>query len=137
VITIDAQYERRINQDADSLKKFPNKNSLRLNPTIDFKPIRLLPGLSQDLLDVEVNLKAWYLPFDQTAASGGKQRLEGASDVSLVIPISKLNFLKGLPFLSKGDSGNAQIRIKYSAGANEADGFKHSTHLSYGVEVSP
>jgi hypothetical protein len=138
VITLDAQYERRINQDAASLQKFPNKNAFRVNPALSWTPIRLLPGLTPDLLDAEVNLKAWYLPFDQTVPTGGSQRLEGAADVSLIIPLSKLNFLgHGLTFQSQGDPAKTQIRIKYSTGANEADGFKHSTHITFGVEVSP
>jgi hypothetical protein len=137
-ISVDAQYEHRINQDSQSKKKFPDQNDFRLNPTIGWVPIRFLPGLiGQDSVDFELNLKGWYLPFDQTKP-GGKRRFEAYGDASVLIPLSKLSFLgPALTFLTSNDPNKARIRVKYSAGANDANGFKHSRVWSYGIEVNP
>ncbi|HEV2387208.1 MAG TPA: hypothetical protein VGS20_08130 [Candidatus Acidoferrales bacterium] len=57
--------------------------------------------------------------------------------MSLLIPLSKLSFLgRGLNFLAGGDPNKARIRVKYSAGANDANGFAHSRLWSYGIEVN-
>lgn len=136
VIGVNLQYEHRIIQDAQSIKKFPNTNSLQLNPTLSWKPIRLLPGLlGQDTADIETNLQGWYLPFDQTKSVGGRSRFEAAGDVSLLIPLSKLDFLPGTRFLTTVDPAHARVRIKYAAGANPANGFLHSRQTSFGIEV--
>jgi hypothetical protein len=146
IITLDAQYERRINQDADSLKKFPNQNDFRLNPALSWTPIRLLPGVTQclaktsDLFDVEINFKSWYLPNDKTAR--GNQRLEAGGDISLLIPLQPFSRLAvigpALALLNPDQSnpGKTRIRIKYSAGANDANGFKHSRQWNFGLEAS-
>ncbi len=138
VISLDGQYERRINQDTQSKKKFPDHNDFRLKPTIAWVPIRFLPGLiGQDSVDVELNLKGWYLPFDQTKPAG-RQRFEGYGDASVLIPLSRLTFLgPALTFLTSNDPNKARIRVKYSAGANDANGFKHFRLWSYGIEVNP
>ena len=136
-ISIDAQYERRINRDAATLKKFPDINDFRLAPALTWKPIRFLPGpLHQDTVDFEITLKGWYLPFDQTKSVGGTQRLEGAGDISLLFPLSKLSPTRVSRCLTTGDANKSRIRLKYSAGANDANGYKHARQFTYGIELT-
>ena len=135
VITADAQYERRIQRDPATLKKFPNINDFRLAPTLAWKPIRFLPGpLGQDSVDFEINAKGWYLPFDQIDPSK-RGRFEGAGDISLLVPLAKLNLLGATQFLGTSDPIHSRIRIKYAAGANDAAAFKHGRQLTYGIEL--
>ena len=135
VLTIDAQYERRIQRDAPTLKKLPNSNDFRLAPVLAWKPIRFLPGpLGQDTVDFEINAKGWYLPFDQINPAK-RGRFEGAGDVSLLVPLAKLNFLAATQFLGSADPIHSRIRVKYAAGANDAAAYKHARQLTFGIEL--
>jgi hypothetical protein len=52
-----------------------------------------------------------------------------------LVPVSKLTATKGgLITAQKGTK--SVIRLQYSMGANEANGFKHSTQLTLGVEIT-
>lgn len=129
----DVQYERRINQDAQSKLKFHNVNGMRIHEQNSLKPIRLLPGWLHDKAPwIELNGQAWYLPLDEDKNGKSTPRLEGAGDASLLIPTA------AIPFSSYLQSAGAQtrIRIKYSGGANESTGFKHSHQFTAGIEVA-
>ncbi len=62
-------------------------------------------------------------------------RLEGAGDASLVIALAPVAQLPGLNLLMSSDPANTRIRVKYSGGADEATGFKHSHQWSFGLEL--
>ena len=64
-----------------------------------------------------------------------KDRLEGYFQASVLVPVSKVAVSDtGLATAQKGTK--TQIRVQYSLGANEANGFKHSSRLSIGVEAT-
>lgn len=131
----DIQYERRINQDVKSKAKFPNKNGMRLHEENLWAPINLVPGPLRNAVSVELHGQAWLLPLDKTKAGRGAPRLEGAGDASLLISLTPISKLPGLNLLMSTDPGKTRIRIKYSAGADEANGFKHSHQTTYGLEL--
>jgi hypothetical protein len=134
-LQFDAQYERRIRQDPQAASDSPKKDVFRVFGQIAWKPIRIFPGsVKPDTIDLELLGKGWYIPNDRDMFNKRKDRLEGLLEVSLLVPLTKLNF-SGSQLLETGGSATQRIRIKYSIGANDANGFKHSKQLSLGVEM--
>jgi hypothetical protein len=130
----EIQYERRINQDAASKLKFPGQNGMRLHEQNSWNPIRLLPGWLNDRAPwLELNGQAWYLPLEQDKTGKGHPRLEGAGDVSLLIPTAVIPFVT---YLQGNTGAHTRIRLKYSAGADETSGFKHSHQFTAGIELA-
>jgi hypothetical protein len=128
------QNEYRANQDAAAQKEFPDQNAIRLFGELTWDPIRLLPSKGSDTVTLELAGRGWYLPSDRNASGNKIERLEGQIEVSLLVPITKFQF--NAPSLVANDKSAAKqrIRIRYAAGANEAQAFRHSAQLSLGVE---
>ena len=136
---LDAQLERRLRQDAASRKSFLDKNAFRLYGHSTWAHMRLLKGNGAgDPVEMEIAGSGWYLPHQHTGGASGKvlvDRLEGLFEVSVLVPVSKLSVTgTGVGTPEKGTK--SMIRVKYSRGANEATGFRHSSQLSLGVEVT-
>jgi hypothetical protein len=132
----DVKFEHRINQDSESLKKFPNSNSLRLHEKSSLKSWRVLPGLvGQNTAWIELNGEAWYLPLEEDSHGKRIQRLEGAGDVALFISLSSMSKVPGLSFITNSDPTHTALKIGYSGGANEANGFKHSRQPIFGIVI--
>jgi hypothetical protein len=135
--SLDLQYERRVNQDTQSRGKFPNRNGMRIHEQNSWSPVRLLPGvIGRDTAWLELNGQAWYLPLEEDKSHKSTPRLEGAGDVSFVLSLSKLSSIPGLSYLVGADAAHKRIRLKYSAGADEATGFKHSHQFTAGIELA-
>jgi hypothetical protein len=135
-ITLDAQIEHRIRRDAAAQKKFADKDAFRLHGSGSWTPIRLLKGDGNgDYVSLELAGQGWYLPHQHDFANVLKDRLEGYFQASVLVPVSKVAVSDtGLATAQKGTK--TQIRVQYSLGANEANGFKHSSRLSIGVEAT-
>jgi hypothetical protein len=132
----DYQFERRISRRPEQAQQYPNKNAHRFFGQMSLTPIRLLPGdATSNTLFVEFNLKGWWLPWDQHAGEPRKQRLEGLAEMSLVIPITAYTLKSGGMVASDPKNIKQRIRVKYSYGAQEAQGFAHTRSLSIGVEA--
>jgi hypothetical protein len=138
-----AQYQRRLRQDAEGLKKHPDKNSFRVFTQMSWNPIHLLTGkeFSPDDVSLELLGKAWWFPFEKTSGGISVHKLEGQFEASLLIPFGRLNISSQpgglLSFIKKPESGtNTRLRIKFTRGANEATGFKHVSQFTIGVEAS-
>ena len=128
------QNEYRAIQTQAAKKKFPDNNAMRVFGELTWDPIRLLPGRGTDTLTLELAGRGWYLPSDRNQFNQKIERLEGQIEVSLLVPITK--FMFDSPSLVSNDASAAKqrIRIRYAAGANEAQAFEHSSQLSLGVE---
>jgi len=139
-LDLSAQFERRIQQDAASMKKFMDPNAFRLYSEFNWTPIHLFTGKGYSANDLAVEFagKGWYLPHQRNGAGRSFDRLEGLAEISVLFPVGALN----LPIFQSGDKASAtstaakqRIRFKYSLGANESTGFKHVSQLSIGVEA--
>lgn len=139
-LDISAQFERRIQQDAASRKKFMDPNAFRLYSEFNWTPIHLFTGkgYSANDLSVEFSGKGWYLPNQRNGAGRRFDRLEGLAELSVLFPVGAL----ALPIFQSGDKASAsssaakqRIRFKYTRGAIEATGFKHVSQFSIGVEA--
>jgi hypothetical protein len=129
------QYERRLRQDAEFRRTNPRRDLLRIAGQTTWKPIYLLPSKDKAAsLALEVTGKGWFIPNDEKANGSTMKRLEGYFEISLLVPITKLNFQA---FALAGSSKvlKQRMRIKYAAGANEANGWKHFSQLTIGVEA--
>jgi hypothetical protein len=137
--TLDAQLERHIRQDAASEKKFLDKNAFRIFGEATWNAIRLLPGDgSGDAVTVNLTGKGWLIPGQDRILNGqvGKiNRMEGLFTVTTLVPVSKLT-PTGDGFISSEKTAKAHIQIVYSRGANEANGFKHCSTLSIGLQAT-
>ena len=132
--TVEAQSERRIRQDAASQKKFLDKDAFRLHGKGSWTPLRLLRGDGTgNFVSMEITGEGWYLPGQHTSANIRKGRLEGAFSTSVLVPVGTLTASgTGLT----GSGARTRIRIQYALGANEANGFRHYSNLSIGVEAT-
>jgi hypothetical protein len=153
-ITLSVQYTDRIRQDPLAVPKPLQQNDFSANPSISWTSMsfpwtcRLFGWLNGDkanakerpadqfkyCVGAELDLGMWYLPIDLT--SKGTQRVEGYGDISFLVPLASLNFVKGLaPHLTTGDSAKSRIRIKYSDSVNIANGYVRTRAWTYGIEL--
>ncbi|HXJ44180.1 MAG TPA: hypothetical protein VNH18_33140 [Bryobacteraceae bacterium] len=136
---LDAQLERRLRQDAQSRKNFLDKDAFRLYAHSTWARIRLLKGSGAgEPVEMEVAGSGWYLPGQHTGGPTGKilvDRLEGLLEVSVLVPVSKIT-VSSMGLTTPTQGTKSVVRVKYSHGANEANGFRHSSSLSLGVEVT-
>jgi hypothetical protein len=72
------------------------------------------------------------LPLDKTKS--GSQQVEGYGDVSILIPLSNLNFEK-FKLVEKDSLLNSQLRVKYSDSVNPANNYARSRQWTFGIEV--
>jgi hypothetical protein len=146
---LSGQYTRRINQQAAAKTKLLAVNDASINPSLTIEPFYVLPGACaryrkwigaaasttnsvQYCLGIQVDLGTWYLPVDKTKA--GSRQDEGYGDVSLLIPLSNLNF-KDFGLVSKDGLLNSEIQIEYSDSVNAANNYARSRQWTFGIEV--
>jgi len=135
VFVFNVQYERRVRQDSTSKTNVPNVNDMEVAPSLSWTNITLLPGLLKRFAPgIELDLQGWYLPFERNGKNSNASLFQGYGDVSLLIPLNPFQRFPIVSFLTSNPSG-ARVRIKYSDGANAANGFKHSHQVTYGIEI--
>ena len=134
--TFEGQLERRIRRDAAAQRKFADKDAFRLHASGRWTPIRFLKGDGHgDYISLEFVGQGWFIPRQHDSAGVLKDRLEGYFQAAVLVPLSKLEISDtGLATAKTGTK--TQIRVQYAVGANEANGFKHSSRLSIGVEAT-
>jgi hypothetical protein len=152
-VTVDNQFTHRINQNITPTSKALAVNDYSLNASLSWSSIRFpwacpafawlrLTKKPDDpknsdtpyCLGTELNVGAYYLPFDLTAYKS--QRVEGYGDVSILIPLVRLSFgSKVFPFLTSGDPAKSQIRIKYADTVDAANNYARARQWTYGVEL--
>jgi hypothetical protein len=132
---LNAQHEYRARRDVEASKKFPDRNTFRLFGEMAWSPIRLLPSAGSDTLTLEMLGRGWYFPSDRNKLGVKIRRLEGLVEISILVPITKFSFTGAALVSDEKSKAKQRVRIKYSAGANEANGFQHSSQLSLGVEI--
>jgi hypothetical protein len=100
-----------------------------------WKPIYPLPSKDKGaFLALEVTGKGWFMPNDGKANGSSMKRLERYLEISLLVPITKLNF-QAFALAGSSKDLKQRMRVKYAAGANEANGWKHFSQLTIGVEA--
>ena len=131
-----AQYERRFEQDQQAVMSHANEDSFRLFGQVAWNPIHLLPGKGFTARDITLEMlaKGWWFPDEKTNMGNRVSKLEGRLEVSLVVPLAGLN-LSGIFIKAPIEGTGSRLRIKYSDGANEANGFTHSSEFTLSVEV--
>lgn len=129
---VAAQNEFRIRRDEN---KYPDRNAFRLFGEMSWAPIRLLPSSGADTLTVEALGRAWYYPSDRNTLQRKIARVEGYFEISLLVPLTKLQFEGAALVIDEKSKAKQRVRLKYSNGANEANSFLHSSQLSIGMEV--
>ncbi len=163
---ISAEYYHRIKQDAASLKKFPRKDSFALVGQFTWLPIQLFTPscekrdgngnfetdsagnivedfdtcFSAQRISLELSGKGWWFPYEKTLTGAKVKRFEGRGEISLLIPITG-SLLNRFPFTKSENpllvNATQRIRIKYVVGANDANGFKRASQLTFGIELIP
>jgi len=126
------QYERRLREQGKSPL---DKNNTRFFSQIAWNPIHLLTGkdFSANDISLEVFAKGWYFPEEIKTGMNRVRKLEGRYDISLLLPVQLQVFDF---FLRRPESGvNSRVRVKYSSGANEANGFQRSKTLTFAIEA--
>ncbi len=120
-----------------------SKSQFRLLADVHWAPIYLLvKGDTPTAKDIslEITGKLWWFPDEKRRDGNFKDPVEHRLDVSLIVPTAFISqsqvaagFLAGL--IGEGFwNGSARIVVKYSTGANEANGFRNSGDLSVNLE---
>ena len=136
-IEFDVQNESRLKQSAESLKKFKDPNTIRYYGEFTWSPIHLVPGegFAKDDVSLEFTGKGWFLPGQTNSAGKKIDRLEGLAEVSLLIPVRKFQPNGGIAPDPSADAAKQRIRLKFSTGANEANGFQHFRQWALAYEM--
>lgn len=151
---LSGEYHRRIKQDAASLAKFPRKDAFALAGQFTWLPIQLFTrscektdangNIREDFdkcysaqnISLELSAKGWWFPYEKTLTGTKVRKFEGRGEISLLIPVKNLadQFL----FQQKGNepiNATSRVRVKYVVGANDANGFKRASQLTFGIEL--
>lgn len=131
----DVQYQRKLRQTSKDEKEFPRKDIIRFANEITWSNLRFLPAENKDFVTLELSGKGWFLPWDRNTLGKQIRRLEGLAEISLLIPVGNFGLAGGSISSVDKEPAKNRIRIKYSAGANEANGFAHSRSISFGFEA--
>jgi hypothetical protein len=156
---ISGAYTRRIEQIATSKTTLLATDDASINSSVTIAPWYLLPGVCtryqawiksqnggekgqtaatstsgsrQFCLAIQPDLGVYYLPLDHTKT--GSQQVEGYGDVSILIPLSNLNFKK-FQMVSADGLLNSQIHIKWSDSVNAANNYARTRQWTFGIEV--
>lgn len=129
----DLQYQRRFLQDDESRKQEPRRDGIRVASKGTWTPLRILSRADSTVLYGEIVGYGWFLPIERNELGKSMKRLEGRIEASLLVPITALSF--NGQFSAPGDKPKTQIRFKFTDGADDANGYKHSRSLSLGVEA--
>jgi len=154
-------YTRRIEQLVTAKTPKLAENDASINPFLTVEPFYLLPAKCtqfqtwikthgggaaagdgsgkgsastsrQFCVGLQLDLGLYYLPLDKTKA--GSEEAEGYGDISILIPLSNLNF--GDFQIVKADGLlNSQIHIKWSDSVNAANNYARTRQWTFGIEV--
>jgi hypothetical protein len=143
---LNSAYTRRIEQSVTAETSRLEDNDLSINPLLTIEPFYLLPSLCstyqkwlgaekssrQFCVGLQSDLGLYYLPLDKTKT--GSQMVEGYGSVSILIPLSNLNF-KDFQLVKADGLLNSQIHIKWSDSVNAANNYARTRQWTFGIEV--
>jgi hypothetical protein len=154
-------YTRRIEQLVTAKTPKLAENDASINPSLTVEPFYLAPARCaqfqtwiknhggaaaagggagdgsgstsrQFCVGLQLDLGLYYLPLDKTKA--GSEEAEGYGDISILVPLSNLNF--GDFQIVKADGLlNSQIHIKWSDSVNAANNYARTRQWTFGIEV--
>jgi hypothetical protein len=150
--SVAAKYTHRFAQQVTAKTPLLSENDASVNPVLTIEPFYLFPDYCktyrgwikskapdstsstsrQFCLGLQIDIGTWYLPLDKTKS--GSQQVEGYGDVSILIPLSNLNFEK-FKLVEKDSLLNSQLRVKYSDSVNPANNYARSRQWTFGIEV--
>lgn len=81
---------------------------------------------------LQPDLGLYYLPLDKTKT--GSEKAEGYGDISILIPLSNLNF-SDFQLVKADGLVNSQIHIKWSDSVNPANNYARTRQWTFGIEV--
>jgi hypothetical protein len=81
---------------------------------------------------LQPDLGLYYLPLDKTKA--GSEEAEGYGDISILIPLTDLNF-NSFQLVKADGLVNSQIHIKWSDSVNAANNYARTRQWTFGIEV--
>lgn len=146
-LEISPQWEHTVESDTTKLR-----NHFRLAGDFHWNPIflQLLTSLlskgdtakeepTADQIVLDVRTKFWWMP-DERDTKNLRSELEYRLELGLIIPFSTLSsvispeFLSGLTKKEQKANGSARAVLKYTSGANEANGFRRSDEFTFNIE---
>ena len=159
--SFSADYTRRIEQLVTTKTPKLADNDASIHPSLTIEPFYLLPtacksyqawikkegggspenigqkktsdnGSRKFCLGLQVDLGLYYLPLDETKA--GSEKADGYGDVSILIPLSNLNF-RDFQLVQSDGLLNSQIHIKWSDSVNAANNYARTRQWTFGIEV--
>jgi hypothetical protein len=86
----------------------------------------------QFCVGLQPDIGLYYLPLDDTKA--GSEKAEGYGDISILIPLSNLNF-SDFQLVKSDGLVNSQIHIKWSDAVNAANNYARTRQWTFGIEV--
>jgi hypothetical protein len=135
VLEVASQYVHLLETDPALTPPDAQRDTFRVQGQLGWAPIFLLPGLFGDRSpSAEIMAKGWWFADDRATSSSRGSQWAGRVEVSLLVPLTAVKGLE--PVLRAAAGGiNGRIRLKYSDGANEANGFKTSSEFTVSMEV--
>jgi hypothetical protein len=151
-VALSATYTRRIEQRVTASTPLLAVNDAAINPSLTVEPFYLAPALCkryqawlkkpaagaagsasrQFCVGIQPGLGLYYLPLDKTKA--GNAQVEGYGDISVLIPLSNLNF-NDFQLVKADNLLNSQIHIKWSDSVNPANNYARTRQWTVGIEV--
>lgn len=134
VFEVAPQYVHLIRVDS-TLTPDADRDTARVQGQVTWSPIYLFPGMFGEYAPLlEILAKGWWFA-DEGATATGKQ-WAGRVEASLLIPLTVVKGFGLGPILKTVAGGiNGRIRLKYTNGANEANGYKNSSDFTVSMEV--
>jgi hypothetical protein len=86
----------------------------------------------QFCVGLQPDIGLYYLPLDDTKA--GSEKAEGYGDISILIPLSNLNF-SDFQLVKADGLVNSQIHIKWSDAVNASNNYARTRQWTFGIEV--
>ncbi len=86
----------------------------------------------QFCVGIQPDLGLYYLPLDKTKARS--EKVEGYGDISILIPLSNLNF-SDFQLVQADGLLNSQIHIKWSDSVNAANNYARTRQWTFGIEI--
>lgn len=159
--SLSADYTRRIEQLVTTKTPKLADNDASIHPSLAIEPFYILPaacksyqawikkeggdspenkdqrktsgtGSRQFCLGLQMDLGLYYLPLDKTKS--GSEKADGYGDVSILIPLSNLNF-RDFQLVQSGGLLNSQIHIKWADSVNAANNYARTRQWTFGIEV--
>jgi hypothetical protein len=154
---LSATYTRRIEQRVTATTPLLAVNDAAINPSLTIEPFYLAPAWCkryqawlkkpasggaatgavsnssrQFCVGLQPELGLYFLPLDKTRA--GNAEVEGYGEISVLIPLSNLNF-NDFQLVKADGLLNSQIHIKWSDSVNPANNYARTRQWTVGIEV--